>query len=100
MSMQPTEPTREAFLRHMRVPIFAFAALLLMLAVIVILGALVPSRTASFIELGVVICMVLTVLLFSMEVPSEPPLTRFFAGLGFVWVAILFGVTMLDYVTR
>jgi cytochrome c oxidase subunit 4 len=99
MSSEP-EPTRAIFLRHMRIPIFAFAALLVMLAVIVTLGAVIPSRTASFIECGVLVCMVLTVLLFSMEVPSEPPLIRFFAGLGFVWVAVLFGVTMLDYVTR
>ena len=44
--------------------------------------------------------MVLTVLLFTMEVRDEASLLRFFSGIGFVWVATLFMMTMLDYLTR
>ena len=44
--------------------------------------------------------MVATVLLFSMEVRKEPPLTRVFSLLGFCWVAVLFGMTLIDYLTR
>ncbi len=94
------EPSRRELLHHIRVPVFAFLARLAMLRLILALDALVPSRTASFIKFGILICMVRTVVLFSMEVPSEPPLMRLFAGLGFGWVVILGGVTILDYLTR
>ena len=85
---------------HLRVPAFAAIALLCFLAVIVLLGALVPSRTASYIEAGLTICMVLTVLLFTMEVREEAPLLRFYSALGFCWLLILLGMTMVDYLTR
>lgn len=85
---------------RMRVPVFAFAALMLMLAAIVLLGALAPSRTASFVEAGLVGCMILTVLMFSMEVREESPLLRFFAAISFAWVCILFAMTTLDYLSR
>lgn len=84
----------------MRVPIFSALALLGFLAAIVLLGVLVPSRTASFIEAGLTLCMALTVLLFSMEVREVAPITRLYAGLGFCWLAILIGMTMVDYWTR
>ena len=85
---------------RMRVPVFAFVATAAMLAAIVVLGAVAPSRTTSFIQLGVMGCMILTVLLFSMEVREESGLMRFFAAIGFGWVCILFGMTTLDYLTR
>ena len=97
--MPDAEETREIW-AHMRVPMFTFVALLCLLAGIVLLGALVPSRTASFIEAGLTVCMVLTVLLFSMEIREESSLTRFYAVLGFFWLAILITMTMIDYVTR
>ncbi len=100
MSGHPSEPSRQDVLRHMRVPIIAFVSLICLLGIIVALGALAPSHTASIIEFGLLVCMVLIVLLLSMEVPSEPPLMRFFASVGFAWVAILFAMTILDYTTR
>ncbi len=84
----------------MRVPAFSFVAMVVMLGLIVALGALVPGRAASFIEAGLTICMAITVLLFSMEVRMETPIMRFYAVLGFCWLAVLTGMTMLDYVTR
>ena len=95
-----TASVRRDLWPRMRVPTFAFVALMLFLAAIVLLGALAPSRTASWIEAGLTICMVLTVLLFSMEVRADTPIVRFFSGLGFAWVCILFGMTLLDYLTR
>ena len=44
--------------------------------------------------------LVLTVLLVSMEVLQEPPLMRLFAALGFFWVAIMFSMTLVDYLSR
>ncbi len=102
--MTPAQPldaeARRALWRRMRVPAFAFAALLAFLAAIVLLGLFAPSYAGSWVVIGLTVCMAATVLLFSMEVREEAPLTRFFAGLGFAWVAILFGMTLLDYVSR
>ncbi len=101
MSGRLPDPAEQRTIRaHMRVPFLAFVALLGFLAAIVLLGALVPSSTASYLEAGLTICMVLTVLLFSMEVREEPPLMRFYAALSFCWLAILCTVTMIDYWTR
>lgn len=94
------EGARDAIWLAMRVPVFAFVALLLFLAGIVGLGTLVPGRTASFLEAGLTLCSVGTVLLFTMEVRHEAPILRFYAVLGFMWLAILVGMTMLDFVTR
>ncbi len=85
---------------HMRTPTYAFIALLMMLGVIVLLGAFLPFRWSWVVEGIIATSMVLTVLLFSMEVLKEPPLTRVFAAVGFCWVAVLFGVTLVDYLTR
>ncbi len=96
----PDAMEKQEIWSHMRVPVFAFIALLGFLAGIVLIAQLMPSRTASFIEAGLTACMILTVLLFSMEVRAETPLLRFYASLGFCWLAILMAVTMIDYWTR
>ncbi len=85
---------------HMRVPAFAGAALLFFLLCIVLLGTIVPGRTASFLEAAIAICMMITVLLFSMEVRHQPSLMRLYASFGFIWLSILAGMTMVDYWTR
>jgi cytochrome c oxidase subunit 4 len=84
----------------MRVPVFAFVALVLFLAAIVIVGWFFPSRTGSFIVAGLTLCMILTVLLFSMEVREESSLAKFYSFLGFCWLMILLCMTMVDYITR
>ena len=86
--------------RHMRVPAFSFVALLVFLAAIITTGQLFPSSAGSWIIVGLTVCMAITVVLFSMEIREEAPLTRFFSVLGFAWVAILFGMTLVDYLTR
>ncbi len=86
--------------RHMRPPALSFVILMLLLGVNVTLGATLPFTWAYIIEGVVVVCMVLTVLLVSMEVLHEPPLMRLFAGLGFFWVAIMFTMTLVDYLSR
>ncbi|MCQ8239479.1 hypothetical protein [Rhizosaccharibacter radicis] len=86
--------------RRMRPPAFATLALMLLLAVNVTLGILVPFRHVWIVETLVVIAMILTVLLVSMELPREPPVIRFFAGIGFCWVGFLVAMTLVDYLTR
>ncbi|WP_246725197.1 oxidase [Beijerinckia sp. L45] len=96
--MTPAEK-RELW-RHMREPAITFAVLLAFLAINVTIGWLQPFPAVWAVEGAIMVLMIATVLLFSMEVIEEPALIKFFSILGFVWVAILFGMTMIDYVTR
>jgi len=88
------------FRQRMRVPVITTAALLLGLAINVTLAALVPFRSVWIVELLVMAAMVATVLWVSMEIKEEPPLVQLFSAIGFIWVTILFGMTLLDYLTR
>jgi cytochrome c oxidase subunit 4 len=85
---------------RMRKPAFTLLALLVLLGIIVVLGAWLPFRTVWIVEAAVTLAMVAIVLMVSMELPSEPPIIRFFALIGFFWVAILFTMTLLDYLSR
>lgn len=95
-----TGADRAAILAAMRVPLVAFAVLLGGLALIVLLGQAMPGRVASFLEVGIVLGMIATVLLFTMEVRHEAALIKIFSVLGFFWLCILGGMTMIDYLTR
>ena len=87
--------------RHLRMPFLAFIGLLLLLGVNTTLAYLAPDWPWTWIvQVLVATLMVAIVILFSMEVIEQPPIIRLFSGLGFVWVAILFGLSMVDYATR
>ena len=87
--------------RHLRMPFLASIALLTLLGVNVCLGFLAPDWPWSWmVEMLVATSMVAIVILFSMEVIEQPPIVRLFSGLGFFWVMILFGLTLVDYTTR
>lgn len=86
--------------QHLRVPFLTMLALLSLLAINVVLGVFFISGRIWIVEVGIAATMVATVIVFAMESYKDPPLTRLFSGLGFFWVAILFTLTMLDYVTR
>ncbi len=95
-----TRSERQTLLRHMRVPAITLLVLLALLVTNVFLGATLPFHGAYIVEGVVTLCMVLTVLLVSMEIIHEPPLIRLFSAVGFFWVAIMFGMTMVDYLSR
>jgi len=95
-----TADDRRLLWSKMRTPTVVLVVLLLLLGTNVLLGAWVPFRQTWIIEAAVTLVMVGTVLIVSMELGSEPPIIRFFAVIGFFWVAILFGMTLLDYFTR
>ena len=86
--------------KHLRTPVLTFLALLCLLAVNVTLGATLPFAEVWILELVVVTVMAMVIILVSMEVLHEPPLIRLFAGIGFFWVAILFAMTLTDYLSR
>jgi cytochrome c oxidase subunit IV len=85
---------------RLRIPIRVFVALVVLLGVNVLLGAFFPYGHIWMVEVLIATVMVAIVLLFSMEVLHQPPIVRLFSGLGFFWVAILFGLSMVDYLTR
>lgn len=95
-----TRADRALLRSRLRTPVRTFLALLALLAVNVALGATRPFRQVWIVELVVVAAMAAIILLVSMEVRREPPLVRLFAGVGFFWVAILFGMTLTDYLAR
>ena len=85
---------------HMRAPLMTFGALLVFLAVNLFAGWMQPFPHVWIAELAVLVVMIATVLLFSMEVIEDPALVKFFSILGFCWVAILFAMTLIDYLGR
>jgi cytochrome c oxidase subunit 4 len=96
--MTPEE--RRLLWRHLRTPAISFVALLSLLAVNVALGATLPFRQVWMVEAAVTLCMVLVVLLLSMEVWRDTPLIRVFSMLGFFWVMIMFTMALTDYLGR
>ena len=84
----------------MRGPVITTAILFCLLAAEVLLAMTTPFRACGYVELGIAAVMVVIVLTFSMELTHAPPLIRLFSILGFFWLAILFGITMIDYLTR
>jgi cytochrome c oxidase subunit 4 len=96
--MTPAE--RRLAWRHLRKPAGSLVLLMALLAANIALGVILPFPGAWIAELGVLACMVLTVLLVSMEMIEEPPLVRVFSALGFFWVMIMFGMTLTDYLYR
>ena len=86
--------------QHLRTPILTMFALLGLLGVNVLLGVFFISGYAWIAEALVATTMVAIVILFAMEALQDVPITRLFAAIGFVWVLILFSLTMVDYATR
>ncbi len=95
-----TEQDKQVLWQRMRTPVRSFAAMLVLLGIIVLCGATLPVRWIWMVEALATLTMVVIVLAVSMEVTHEPPLIRVFAVIGFFWVAILFGMTLVDYLFR
>lgn len=85
---------------RLRTPLRVTAFLLCLLCINGLLGWLAPHPYVWIAEAAIAVTMVTTVILIPMEVIHEPPIIRLFSALGFFWVAILFGLTVLDYLTR
>lgn len=84
----------------MRGPVITTAVLLCLLAAEVLLAMTTPFPACGYVELGIAAVMVIVVLTYSMELTHAPLLVRLFSILGFAYLAILFGMTMTDYLTR
>jgi cytochrome c oxidase subunit 4 len=74
-----------------------------------LLALLALTAAADFVNLGplhtpvaitIAVAKALLILLYFMHVRFSSRLTRVFAGAGFLWLAILIGLSMSDYLTR
>lgn len=95
-----TAEQKRELLHRMREPLLTFLGLMGLLALNAITGWFQFFPHTWALNLGVLVLMIFTVLLFSMEVIKDPPLIRFFSALGFAWVGILFTMVLIDYTTR
>jgi cytochrome c oxidase subunit 4 len=86
--------------------IAVLAALLVLLALttwlgFVDLGKYLPGPWWNMIfALGIALLKAFLVLLFFMHVKYQSRLTWLFAAAGFIWLSILVGMSMNDYMTR
>ena len=100
MNKEITADQKRELTHRMREPLLTFAGLLGLLALNAITGWFQFFHNTWMLNLGVLVVMIFTILLFSMEVIKDPPLIRFFSALGFCWVGILFAMVLIDYTTR
>ena len=91
---------RRAFLERMNLPLRVFVGLMLLLGTNIMLGATGLFPQVWIVELLVLAVMIVITLLFSMEILHEAPLIRMWSIVGFCWLGILFGMTLIDYLTR
>ena len=83
-----------------RMCISVFLALLTFTALTVFVAGLDLGALNTPVALGIAITKGSLVVLFFMGVRHNTPLTKTVAISGFVWLFILFGITMGDYLTR
>ena len=95
-----TDAEKREFLHRMNIPLRVFVGLILSLGTLVLLGATVSGSWIWMVELAVLVVMVVVTMLYAMEVKDDLPLMRMWSVVGFAWLTILFGMTLLDYLTR
>jgi cytochrome c oxidase subunit 4 len=88
---------KEAPLRPL---ILAWAALLALLALTLGLAYVPMGKLNPVVALGIGGLKALIVLAIFMELREGPSLRRVFAAAGFFWLAILFSLSMTDYLAR
>ena len=95
-----TDAQRRAFLDRMNLPLRVFVGLSLLLGTMVMLGAVETVPWVWIVEVGVLLVMIVVTMLFAMEVKDDLPLMRMWSVVGFAWLCILFGMVLIDYLTR
>ena len=77
-----------------------FGALLVCTLLTVVIARMDFGSLNTPIALAIAAFKATLVILFFMGVKYNTPLTKVVAASGFVWLIILFGITMGDYLTR
>lgn len=77
-----------------------YLALLLLLAVTIAVAYLDLGALNPVLAVGIASVKAFLVILFFMGVRHSDRLTRVFVAAGFLWLALLIGLTLTDYFTR
>ena len=83
-----------------RTYVIVWAALLILLVATCAIARFDLHPFNAAIAIAIALLKMLLILLFFMNVRYSNRLTWIFAGAGFVWLAILIGLTLNDYLTR
>jgi len=90
--------------QHVIVPVRTYFFVFVTLFFLTLLTAWVADKDFGFlntaIALGIAVTKASLVVLFFMGVRYNTPLTKVVVVAGFVWLFIMFGLTMSDYLTR
>ena len=95
-----TDAQKREFVHRMDIPLRVFIGLILSLGTMVLLGATTPASWIWTVEVAVLLVMVVVTMLYAMEVKDDVPLMRMWSVVGFAWLCILFGMVLIDYLTR
>lgn len=85
---------------RVRTYLIVYLGLLVLLASTIGAAYLNLGPFNAVIALGIAVLKALLVLLFFMGLRRSPLLSKVFIGFGLVWLAILIGLTLTDYLTR
>lgn len=77
-----------------------FAALLALLVLTVAAAGVDLGPAGPVVALSIAVAKATLIVLYFMHVRYAVPLMRVFACAGFLWLLILFALTMSDYLTR
>lgn len=80
--------------------IFVYVALLVLLLLTYVADSIDMGSLNLVVALAVAICKTLLIVYFFMHVRTSERLIWLFATAGFLWLAILLGLTLSDFVTR
>jgi cytochrome c oxidase subunit IV len=80
--------------------IAVFVALLLLLVATVVAAEWDVGRWNFVVAVAIASLKAALILLFFMHVRYSPPLIWLFVFSGFYWMAIMFALTLSDYITR
>jgi cytochrome c oxidase subunit 4 len=83
-----------------RAYLFTYLALLLLLVATVGIAFLDLGALNSVAALTIAALKAILVALFFMHVRDSGPVTRIFVGAGLLWLLILIGLTLTDYLSR
>lgn len=83
-----------------RVCVRTFVALLLLLGATVAANSLDLGAYGLAAALSLAVAKAALIGLFFMEIRYRKPITWLFAGAALVWLGIMLGLTMNDYITR
>lgn len=83
-----------------RTNVIVFLALMVLLVLTVAVAFLDLGNLGLAIAMTIAVIKALLILLYFMHVRFSSPLTWIFSGAAFFWLAIMFALTLNDYLTR